>query len=384
MNLHFNLTQSATRLTILSSIKRYLSAEDVQELNELANAYPEDTRYHNLHDVYEAIEASGLSSRVQADAKQIYDILAGAEAAVHGCDVEETHFHEVGNACAIQNTLVICRAIEMLNPSHITATPVQTGSGAIFTEHGELPIPAPATAAIIARGIPTCEPGLGGELCTPTSAAIILHFVDEFCKKAPAAPVVLASASPRRRELLDAANIDFEIMVSNCDESAFKGLPPRKYAYEVARAKAYSVADDLEEAGDKTRKQIIAADTVVALGDRIFGKPKDADDAIRMLKELSGQTHQVITGVCALYREELIVGEELTFTETTNVTFNDVSDEEIEAYVATGAPLDKAGAYGAQGAGAFLIASMDGDYDNVIGLPITRLLKENPLPCVER
>ena len=112
--------------------------------------------------------------------RAVYRILAEAEAAAHGCTVEETHFHEVGNGEALRNVLAICLAVEALDPDEIAATRVQTGSGTVRCAHGELPIPAPATAAIIARGIPTCERKLEGERCTPTSAAVILHFVQRY------------------------------------------------------------------------------------------------------------------------------------------------------------------------------------------------------------
>ena len=107
-------------------------------------------------------------------------VTIGHCALVHGCTVEETHFHEVGNGEALRNVLAICLAVEALDPDEIAATRVQTGSGTVRCAHGELPIPAPATAAIIARGIPTCERKLEGERCTPTSAAVILHFVQRY------------------------------------------------------------------------------------------------------------------------------------------------------------------------------------------------------------
>ena len=112
--------------------------------------------------------------------RAIYDILANAEATVHGCPVEHTHFHEVGNGEAIRCVCEICLAIEMIDPESITATPVQTGSGTVVCAHGELPIPAPATKAILDQGIPTSAELSEGELCTPTSAAVIKHFVERF------------------------------------------------------------------------------------------------------------------------------------------------------------------------------------------------------------
>ena len=112
--------------------------------------------------------------------RAVYRILAEAEASVHGCAVDETHFHEVGNGEAVRNVCAVCLAVEALAPERIAATPVQVGSGTVTCAHGELHIPAPATAAILAAGIPVCTERLDGERCTPTSAALIKHFVDEF------------------------------------------------------------------------------------------------------------------------------------------------------------------------------------------------------------
>ena len=128
----------------------------------------------------QAIDNLAVSLAVKEHLHAVYEILAQAEAQVHECAVDETHFHEVGNGEAIFNTLITCLAIEKLHPSYIMATPVQTGSGQIECAHGLMDVPAPATAAILAQGIPTCEEKLEGELCTPTSAAIIKHYVQEF------------------------------------------------------------------------------------------------------------------------------------------------------------------------------------------------------------
>ena len=134
----------------------------------------------DVGEVYEVIDGQALDARVKEDAKAVYGILAQAEAQVHGCPVEHTHFHEVGNHEAIANVLAVCLAVRALDPSRIEATPVQTGSGKVQCAHGLLDIPAPATAAIIARGIPVVPETREGEWCTPTSAALILHFVDAF------------------------------------------------------------------------------------------------------------------------------------------------------------------------------------------------------------
>ena len=136
--------------------------------------------HHGIVEVRQTIDNLRTGQRVKDDLHAIYEILAEAEAQVHGCEVDEMHFHEVGNGEAIFNTLLICLAISYLHPDFISASSVQTGSGQIECAHGLMDIPAPATAAILATGIPTCEEKLEGELCTPTSAAIIKHFVKEF------------------------------------------------------------------------------------------------------------------------------------------------------------------------------------------------------------
>ena len=162
----WNLEENATR--------RHLLAEALLQL-------PEERRAQVLEAAEAAtIDALDASERAKDDMRAVYRILAEAEATAHGCAVEETHFHEVGNGEALRNVLAICLAVEALDPDEITATRVQTGSGTVRCAHGELPIPAPATAAIIARGIPTCERKLEGERCTPTSAAVILHFVQRY------------------------------------------------------------------------------------------------------------------------------------------------------------------------------------------------------------
>lgn len=179
--LHLDLTENATRRSILADLRGRLSAQQQEQLDAATEAAGVPERHH--HDIGEVngtIDALAVSDRVKADLRAVYDILAHAEATVHGCPVEQTHFHEVGNGEAIRCVCAICLAIEMLDPERITATPVQTGSGTVVCAHGELPIPAPATKAILDQGIPTCEERGEGELCTPTSAAVIKHFVDGF------------------------------------------------------------------------------------------------------------------------------------------------------------------------------------------------------------
>lgn len=175
--------------------------------------------------------------------------------------------------------------------------------------------------------------------------------------------VILASASPRRHELLKQIMDEFLIVPTNIDEDAMTTSDPFETAETLAFEKANAVPREYEN------PVILGCDTVVALeapsGWVQYSKPKDPADAVRILKELRGKTHQVITGVAVLSALQSVVGHCVT-----NVTFNDVSDEEIEAYVQTGEPMDKAGAYGAQGMGSFLVKELDGPFDNVVGLPL--------------
>lgn len=181
MNLHFNFTKSATRAAIAEQIEAKLSPAQISAVDTtVEKAGVPDWHHHDIVEVNATIDALDVPQRVRDDMRGIYDVLAHAEAQVHGCEVEHTHFHEVGNGSGIRNTLRICLLISTLSPEHITATPVQTGSGQIECAHGLMDIPAPATAAILATGIPTCENLCEGELCTPTSAAIIKHFVESF------------------------------------------------------------------------------------------------------------------------------------------------------------------------------------------------------------
>ncbi len=177
------------------------------------------------------------------------------------------------------------------------------------------------------------------------------------------AELILASGSPRRRELLAQTGRLFRIIVSDADEIETADMSPTEVAVHNARVKALAVAANVPDSAT-----IIGADTIVVLDGCVFGKPADEEDARRMLSELSGKTHQVITGVC------LVRGEQCTtFAETTNVYFRELTAGEIDAYIATGEPLDKAGAYGIQGAASAFVDHIEGDYDNVVGLPVTRL-----------
>ena len=198
---------------------------------------------------------------------------------------------------------------------------------------------------------------------------------------------VLASASPRRKELLKQIGIDFEICVSECDESK-DTHSASDLVVNLARKKADAVFHKLYgkdtdiELKEKLKKAgrviIIAADTVVSLDGKILGKPGDEKEARLMLSELSGRKNEVFTGVCLLMAEnkekavpEIKLSEE--FFEKTEVYFNKLSNEDIDEYISTGEPMDKAGAYGIQGFAARYISKINGDYNNVVGLPLSKL-----------
>ena len=176
--------------------------------------------------------------------------------------------------------------------------------------------------------------------------------------------IVLASGSPRRQELLRRIGVtEFDIVVPEADESCPAGLSAPETVAHIARAKAdaaraLTAADDL----------VITADTMVFLGDERLGKPRDEADALRMLAELSGRRHRVCTGVTVRRGERLEC-----FTVSTDVYFRAASDAELRAYVRSGEPMDKAGAYGVQGLGALLVERIDGDFFNVMGLPLLPL-----------
>ena len=175
--------------------------------------------------------------------------------------------------------------------------------------------------------------------------------------------IILASASPRRRELLTRIGLAFRIHSPDVDESIAPGTPPAQMVEELSRRKADAVA-----ALEGKEPLIIAADTVVALDDTVLGKPRNEDDAFSMLSALSGREHRVFTGVTVLRGARAV-----TEHEATAVTFRELSPNEIRGYIATGEPMDKAGAYGIQGVGALLVSGIRGDYRNVMGLPVFRL-----------
>lgn len=186
--------------------------------------------------------------------------------------------------------------------------------------------------------------------------------------------MILASASPRRKELLLGAGFDLEIEPANVDESRLSHEDPLAYVERLARAKAEAT---LRAHGTLSIGGVLlAADTIVWTHDQVLGKPQDEGDARRMLQELSGHPHSVSTGVCLMMGIEGGKTATRSFVETTTVAFRAIADDEIRAYVATGEPMDKAGAYAIQGGAGRFVEQLDGDYDNVVGLPVSRVLEE--------
>ncbi len=184
--------------------------------------------------------------------------------------------------------------------------------------------------------------------------------------------IVLASASPRRKELLERADLKFTVVPSSGEEEIGEGTPDQ-VVENLSRSKAFSVAEELKR--EKEVKLVIGADTIVAFQNHILGKPVDEQDAFDTLTRLSGNSHQVYTGVTVLIRK-WDAWEEHTFSERTDVHFYSVSEEEIRDYICTGEPMDKAGSYGIQGRFGVYVKGIEGDYNNVVGLPVGRLFYE--------
>ena len=173
--------------------------------------------------------------------------------------------------------------------------------------------------------------------------------------------VILASQSPRRKELMGLYHIPFIIRIADIDEHMDPNLPPAQEVARVSRLKAEAVPRQAEDV-------VIAADTMVVCDGQVLGKPRDEADAYRMLRLLSGRDHQVMTGLTVLQGEKAVV-----HTEVSHIHFKPLSDGEIFAYIRTGEPMDKAGAYGIQGGAALFAQRLEGDYYNVMGLPVCRL-----------
>ena len=175
---------------------------------------------------------------------------------------------------------------------------------------------------------------------------------------------IVASASPRRKEILSMGGFGFRIIPSDCDETIKEKLSPEETVKVLAERKALSVLSENENS------VVLGCDTVVALGDEILGKPADREDAFKMIKALSGKTHRVCTGVCIADKDKTN-----TFVSVAEVEFYELSDKTAESYVATGECDDKAGAYGIQGLGGTLVKSIKGDYYAIVGLPYAETVR---------
>lgn len=178
--------------------------------------------------------------------------------------------------------------------------------------------------------------------------------------------LILASSSPRRKELLQALGVVFLIQVSGVDEEMSTAEAPEIQATRCAVRKARAVSLARPDAW------VLGADTVVVLKGRVFGKPQDVEEAFEMLRQLSGRKHEVMTGICLVHETRRVLRETCIMTE---VQFKHLSDAEIRAYIDTREPLDKAGAYGIQGRGGFLVQAIRGSYTNVVGLPLCETLE---------
>ena len=180
----------------------------------------------------------------------------------------------------------------------------------------------------------------------------------------PGPTLILASASPRRRELLTTLDLSFSVMPAHIDERHHAAEPPASYVARLAREKAAQLAEPYPSAW------VLGADTVVVLDQRILGKPADAAEARAMLSSLSGREHTVMTGVAVVHRGRGVIVQ--CDVVSTRVRFRPLQAAAIEAYIATGEPFDKAGAYAVQGAGGQFVAALEGCYNNVVGLPLQR------------
>lgn len=176
--------------------------------------------------------------------------------------------------------------------------------------------------------------------------------------------IILASASPRRKEILQNTKLKFEVQKSEIEEAVFEEESPESMVVRLAYEKAFDVAQKNRD------KLVIGADTIVVLGDEVLGKPKDEEEAFDMIQKLSNKTHRVITGISLINLKKGIVVNDY---QVSYVTFKDLSEDSIKDYINTNESLDKAGGYGIQGYGALLVEGIQGDYFNIVGLPISKL-----------
>jgi septum formation protein len=181
--------------------------------------------------------------------------------------------------------------------------------------------------------------------------------------------LILASSSPRRQELIQTLGLPYEIRVSDVNEDTDAGMSPAEIVEQLSIRKARAVSD-MYKAEQREEGIVIGSDTIVVLGEEVLGKPRDQQDAARMLDALQGKAHHVFSGVACI---DLKTGRELRSHMVSKVTFRAMSEEEIWGYVQTGEPLDKAGAYGVQGLGAVFIEKIEGDFYNIMGLPLNLL-----------
>lgn len=184
--------------------------------------------------------------------------------------------------------------------------------------------------------------------------------------------MILASGSPRRIELMKWLSEEYDVITADIDETPLAGETPSQLVYRLAFLKAKKVFEETVEKGPRI---VLGADTVVALGEKILGKPADAADARRMLRALSGSRHSVYTGVAILWDQPSVpeMMEQERFLEESRVSFYPVSDEEIERYIASGEPFGKAGAYAIQLQGGLFVDTIEGNYSNIVGFPVSRI-----------
>lgn len=175
---------------------------------------------------------------------------------------------------------------------------------------------------------------------------------------------IVASGSPRRKELLSFQGFEFEVIPSDADETLFEDIDAKAAVEELSKRKAQSVFEKNRDA------VVLGCDTVVALDGKILGKPEDKEDAEKMLRTLSGRAHQVFSGVTIMDSENSV-----TFSVSSDVEFYELSDQTINSYIETEEPMDKAGAYGIQGLGGVLVKKINGDYYNIVGLPLAKCVK---------